>query len=259
MGRHWEIHSCAYILLLRELENAWYKFYGPASFSLVNWKRVTKESQDREPVFNVPPATVYLVAAIIGVHLLLTVTTPETLNWAYNNFSFRPAIVAAILDHPTMGGLVHIIITLNSHMFLHHDWSHMVLNAGMLLAFGTMTERRFGAVRFLVLYFLSGWFGVFIEYLVAEPNVDITVYGASGAVFGTMGATMIVLLPRYGVRGVVTLIAVLLGINLVIGATPLGALLVGPGAEIAWIAHVAGFTLGLIIALIYSSRRISSP
>ena len=135
----------------------------------------------------------------------------------------------------------------------------MVLNAGMLLAFGTMTERRFGTIRFLILYFLSGWCGAFVEYLVAEPNMDITLYGASGAVFGAMGATMIVLLPRYGLRGVVTLIAVLLGINLVIGATPLGTLLVGPGADIAWIAHLAGFFVGFIMALLYSARSKTSP
>ncbi len=103
---------------------------------------MTNEPQDREPVFNVPPATMYMVAAIIGVHLLLTVTAPETLNWVYSNFSFRPAVVSAILDQPSLSGILHIFITLNSHMFLHHDWSHMVLNAGMLLAFGTMTERR---------------------------------------------------------------------------------------------------------------------
>lgn len=201
----------------------------------------------------------YLVAAIIGVHLLMTVTAPETLNWVYSNFSFRPAIVSSILDHPSLGGYLHIFMTLNSHMFLHHDWSHMVLNAGMLLAFGTMTERRFGSIRFLILYFLAGWFGAFVEYLTEAPNVDVTLYGASGAVFGAMGATMIVLLPRYGLRGVVTLVAVLLGINLVIGATPLGALLVGPGADIAWIAHLAGFAVGLLLALFYTARRASSP
>ena len=69
---------------------------------------------------------------------------------------------------------------------------------------------------------------------------------------------MIVLLPRYRLRGVVTLIAVLLGINLVIGATPLGTLLVGPGVGIAWVAHLVGFAVGLVIAVIYSRKRVSS-
>ena len=218
---------------------------------------MTEESQDRVPAFNVPPATLYLVASIIGVHILLTVTTAETLTWVYDNFSFRPAIITAILDQPTARGLFHIFVTLNSHMFLHYDWGHMVLNAGMLLAFGSMVERRFGALRFLVLYFLSGWFSAIAEYFLAAPDVDISLYGASGAVFGAMGATMLILLPRYGLRGVVIMIAVLLGLNLLIGATPLGTLLVGPGAEIAWVAHVAGFASGLIIAFIYSGLRAS--
>ncbi|MEX1035277.1 MAG: rhomboid family intramembrane serine protease, partial [Sneathiella sp.] len=154
-------------------------------------------------------------------------------------------------EQPTAGGLLHILVTLNSHMFLHHDWSHMILNAGMLLAFGSMVERRFGAVRYLVLYFLSGWLSAVAEYFIALPEADITLYGASGAVFGAMGATTIILLPRYGLRGMMTLMAVLLGINIIIGATPLGTLLVGAGAEIAWIAHVAGFVAGFLIALFY--------
>ena len=216
---------------------------------------MTDEQQNREPVFNVPPVTVYLVAAIFIVHLLLTVTTPETFDWVYKNFSFRPAVISAILEQPTPTGLAHIFITLNSHMFLHHDWSHMILNAGMLLAFGSMVERRFGAVRYLILYFASGWLSAVAEYFIAVPNIDVTLYGASGAVFGAMGATTIILVPRYGVRGVLTMIAVLLGLNIIIGATPLGTLLVGPGADIAWVAHLAGFVAGFLFALLYVGGR----
>ncbi|WP_340150974.1 rhomboid family intramembrane serine protease [uncultured Sneathiella sp.] len=216
---------------------------------------MTDEQQNREPVFNVPPVTVYLVAAIFIVHLLLTVTTSETFGWVYENFSFRPVIISAILEKPTPADLAHIFITLSSHMFLHHDWSHMILNAGMLLAFGSMVERQFGAVRYLFLYCISGWLSAVAEYFIAVPNIDVTLYGASGAVFGAMGATTIILLPRYGLRGVLTLIAVLLGLNVIIGATPLGTLLVGPGAEIAWIAHVAGFVTGFLMALLYVGGR----
>jgi rhomboid family protein len=213
---------------------------------------LTDNSGSREPVFNVPPATKYMVAAIFIVHLLMMVTTPETENWVLVNFSFRPAIVTAILDNPTIPNLVHLFVTLNSHMFLHHDWAHMILNAGMLLAFGSMVERRFGAVKFLVLYFLSGWFGALAEYLIAEPGLDIFLYGASGGVFGAMGATAIVLLPRYKLRGVLIFTAVMIGINLLIGATALGTLLVGPGAGIAWAAHCGGYFIGMFLALLFT-------
>ena len=116
-------------------------------------------------------------------------------------------------------------------------------------------ERRFGAVRYLILYFASGWLSAVAEYFIAVPNIDVTLYGASGAVFGAMGATTIILVPRYGVRGVLTMIAVLLGLNIIIGATPLGTLLVGPGADIAWVAHLAGFVAGFLIALLYVGGR----
>ncbi len=206
------------------------------------------------PAFNVPPATKYVVAALFIVHLMTEVTTPDTLEWVYQNFSFRPALVSAILDNPTLPGLFHIFLTLNTHMFLHHDWMHMILNAGMLLAFGSMVERRFGATRFLILFFLSGWLGAFAEYLIADPNLDIVLYGASGGVFGAMGATSILMLPRYRFRGVLVFIGVLLGVNLIIGATPLGTMLVGPGAGIAWAAHCGGFVAGMILAFVYLQK-----
>ena len=112
---------------------------------------MTENTGSGEPVFNVPPVTKYMVAAIFIVHLLMLVTTPETENWVLGNFSFRPAVITAILDNPTVPNLVHLFVTLNSHMFFHHAWTHMILNAGMLLAFGSMVERHFGAAKFLVL------------------------------------------------------------------------------------------------------------
>lgn len=208
------------------------------------------------PVFNVPPATKYVVAALFIVHLLVEVTTPDTLNWVYQNFSFRPAIISAILDSPSLKGVIYILMTLNTHMFLHHDWMHMILNAGMLLAFGSMVERHFGAIKFLILFFVSGWIGAFGEFLIAEPNVDITLYGASGGVFGAMGGTAILMLPRYGFKGILAFIGGLLGINLIIGATPLGTALVGDGAGIAWVAHCAGFAGGMLVTFIYMALPV---
>lgn len=214
---------------------------------------MTEEIDDkgRVPAFNVPPATLYLVAAILGLHILLSVTTDETLNWVYGYFSFRPALISAILETPTPEGLLHIPLTLSTHLFLHHDWTHMALNAGILLAVGSLTERRFGALRFLILYFLSGWAGAWVEYLIAPPYENMILYGASAAVFGAMGTAMIVLVPRHGARAVLIMVAVLLGINLVIGATPLGTLFAGGDADIAWVAHMAGFVAGMAIALLY--------
>ncbi|TNE36730.1 MAG: rhomboid family intramembrane serine protease [Alphaproteobacteria bacterium] len=213
---------------------------------------VTENDQYREPVFNVPPVTLYLVAVIFIVHLLLIATTPSTMHWVYQTFAFEPEIIAAVYAQAPFHGLLRLIVTLNTHLFLHHDWMHMIVNAGMLLAFGSLTERRFGPARYLILYFLAGYLGAYAEYLTTDHSVNLSLYGASAAVFGTMGAGTIIMAPRFGLRGVLIFSVVLLAINFVIGATSLGSLLVGGGAEIAWVAHMAGFFFGLGLALLYS-------
>ena len=43
-----------------------------------------------------------------------------------------------------------------SHMFLHADLSHIFFNMFALVSFGSVLEREWGAVRFLILYFLCG-------------------------------------------------------------------------------------------------------
>jgi membrane associated rhomboid family serine protease len=72
--------------------------------------------------------------------------------------------------------------------FLHSNLIHLGLNMYLLYVLGTMLEPILGAVRFVALYFLAlvaGSLGV----LLLDPN-HLTV-GASGAVFGLMGAAFL--------------------------------------------------------------------
>jgi membrane associated rhomboid family serine protease len=70
------------------------------------------------------------------------------------------------------------------------------------------------------------------------------VVGASGAIFGLMGA-FFVIQRRLGGNSVQLL--VLVGINLVIGFIP--------GFNIAWQAHVGGLVTGAVIGLVFMSTR----
>nr|WP_277346039.1 rhomboid family intramembrane serine protease [Sneathiella chinensis] len=149
---------------------------------------------------------------------------------------------------------------MNTHMILHHDFMHMLVNAFMLLAFGSMVERTFGPVRFVIVFLVAGWVGAILEALVSMPVTEPSLlYGASGGVFGTMGVTTLLMLPKFGLRGVVSFAAVLMGVNLVIGLTPLGALLAGEGATISWAAHVGGYVTGLLFAIWFLSRLARRP
>jgi membrane associated rhomboid family serine protease len=203
-----------------------------------------------EKVFNAPPVTKYLVISLIVVHILLLVTDNQTLIWVYENFAFSMGRLQQFLNGSDDIGIVPILFTLCSHMFLHHDFMHLLINAFMLLAFGAMVERYYGVMTFITIFLLSGWAGALGEYAVSTETAGI-LYGASGAVFGMMGATMRLMLPRLGWHKVISFAAVMMGLNLIIGLTPIAHLLVGEDVSISWAAHLGGFVVGTLLSLIF--------
>jgi len=72
-------------------------------------------------------------------------------------------------------------------MFLHIGLMHFVYNALSTYIFGTRVERHFGQVQFLVIYLASGLLGNVAQICYSQNSLAA---GASGAVFGLMGATL---------------------------------------------------------------------
>lgn len=99
----------------------------------------------------------------------------------------------AVKVDPSTGGFVGVdegdwwrIVT---HGFLHAGLLHIGLNMAALWILGSQLERVLGRVRFAGVYFVSllaGAFGI----LLVDPNAATV--GASGAVFGLMGAALMV-------------------------------------------------------------------
>ena len=87
-----------------------------------------------------------------------------------------------------------------THMFLHGDISHLVFNMIPLWAFGRRVEDACGPLRFLLYYLLCG-VGADILSTIIRSNIDPTIpgIGASGALFGVMGAYL-VLFPEGRIR-----------------------------------------------------------
>jgi membrane associated rhomboid family serine protease len=116
--------------------------------------------------------------------------------------------------------------------FLHAGLIHIAFNMYLLWILGGMLEPALGRVRFTALYFVSllgGSFGA----LLASPHT-LTV-GASGAVFGLMGASVIVMRSR-GFDPMASGIPMLILINLVFS-------FVFPGISIG--GHVGGLVAGV--------------
>jgi len=73
-------------------------------------------------------------------------------------------------------------------MFLHGGSMHLFSNMIALLLFGTYVELNFSKFEFLLIYFISGLIGnLFSLYLL---DFDVISLGASGAIFGLIGATL---------------------------------------------------------------------
>lgn len=119
---------------------------------------------------------------------------------------------------------------------------HVLLNMYTLWIFGQLLEGLLGRSRFLALYLIAGFAGSVGVLWLSNPLVPVV--GASGAIFGLMGA-FLVIQRRLG--GQTTQLFVLLGINLVIGFLP--------GVNIAWQAHLGGLIGGAIIGWIYVETR----
>lgn len=119
---------------------------------------------------------------------------------------------------------------------------HIGLNMYTLWVFGRLLESLLGRSRFLALYLIAGFGGsVAVMYL---GDLQGGVVGASGAIFGLMGA-FLVIQRRLG--GDSTQLLILVGINLVIGFLP--------GMNVSWQAHVGGLVTGVVLGLIFVRWR----
>ncbi len=121
-------------------------------------------------------------------------------------------------------------------IFLHLSFLHIGSNMITLLIVGPAVEVMLGKARFLALYLLAGLGGNVLAYLIAPAN-NVGV-GASGAIFGVMGAYVVLARLRQKPMGPVVALIV---INLVIGFT----------GNIEWQAHIGGLLIGAALAFAF--------
>jgi len=119
--------------------------------------------------------------------------------------------------------------------FLHSGFLHLLFNMFGLYILGTMLEPAVGRLRFGVIYFVSLLAGSFGALLI-EP--DAATVGASGAVFGLMGAAVVIMRNR-GINPMESGLAVWIGLNLLITFTI-------PGISIG--GHIGGLAGGAVAA-----------
>ncbi|MCX5012896.1 MULTISPECIES: rhomboid family intramembrane serine protease [unclassified Streptomyces] len=124
-------------------------------------------------------------------------------------------------------------------VFLHVEWWHIIGNMIGLWVIGGPLEAALGRSRYLAVYLLSGLGASAFVYLLTEPNTPTL--GASGAVFGLLGATVVLARRlRYEMRPVIVMVVLMLALTFV----PLGGSL-----NVSWQAHVGGLVTGALVGL----------
>jgi len=121
---------------------------------------------------------------------------------------------------------------------------HIALNMYTLYILGNLLEPVLGTRRFTLLYMLSILGGSVAVLVLGDPVGGVL--GASGGVFGLMGAYFVVLRTlgqnNAGIAGIIAINLVFTFIN--------------PG--VSWEAHVGGLLVGAAVAFLYSRTRMSS-
>lgn len=139
-------------------------------------------------------------------------------------------------------------------MFLHFGINHLLNNMVLLGALGWNLELEVGKVRFLIIYLISGIGGNILSlYHGLSTEIYAVSAGASGAVFGLMGALLYVVIANRGRLGRLSGKGILLmvALSLYFGLTSRGV--------DNW-AHIGGLITGFVLAVIlYRRPKPHSP
>jgi len=127
-------------------------------------------------------------------------------------------------------------------IFLHGDFGHLLYNVFALALFGSMLEKLIGPRRFLIVFFVSG-----ILANIFSVNFYDASLGASGAIFGIIGALIVVrpfmVVWAFGLPMPLILAGILWAAGDLIG-------LFVP-SNVANLAHLSGMFFGLIFGVLY--------
>jgi len=125
-------------------------------------------------------------------------------------------------------------------IFVHVHLPHLIINMFFLLIFGLRAEDLFKNIEFLFIYLASGLAGNVLTLLLPVLTVSA---GASGAIFGVFGASVIYMRKTFGMPAFTALIYSLL------------FLMLGASEGVNLLAHLGGLAAGLAIGYFFAKKR----
>ena len=178
--------------------------------------------------FRLQPVTAWLITANLAVYVATVVQARSFLeNRASALFEFTALYPPLVAFRDEWWRLL-------TSAFQHFGPMHLVLNMYMLWLLGIGIERSVGHARYLAMYLVSALGGSVAVMFFSQNALTA---GASGAIFGLMGAYAIVAMTmRVDVRGIGILLVLNVGVSFIV-----------PGISLA--AHLGGLGVGALAAL----------
>ncbi|MEA2054274.1 MAG: rhomboid family intramembrane serine protease [Candidatus Thermoplasmatota archaeon] len=188
-----------------------------------------------------------MIVVINFIIFFLLILTSHGFSTAYSpifsDLAFKPSYLEDITH-------VHTLFT---SIFVHGDIFHILMNMIVFLLVGIPFEQRVGSRKFAAIYFATGIFGA-IFFSIFNWGSNIMLVGASGAIFGILGA-FAALYPRDEVVMPIPFPIILFIRMPVVVATLLFASMEsiytfsGISDGVAHLAHIGGIISGILLSI----------
>lgn len=213
----------------------------------------------RQPIINAPLLVILMSALLVALHAFVAFSSGADQQLIMENYAVVPGRFWAPAGSPYVyPDHISGLITLVSTALLHADWTHVMINSLMLLAFGTPVARAFGNdVRgwglWMLLFVGSIVAGSALYLALADVNGPYLI-GASGGTSGLMAAAFL-LDPWGGKRPLWA--SEFVSFSIVFALINVLLVLVAPyalGMAVSWEAHLGGYVAGAILMAVLPVR-----
>ena len=223
--------------------------HNPSSISVAQVSESDRLHQFRYIIFHLTPR-VFVAHGLVAINVLVYVAMVVSGVDFYSPSAVDLIDWGANYGPLTLAGQLQRLLT---SMFLHIGIVHIALNMWVLWEIGPLAERLLGNLGFLFMYLIAGLMGSLASLY---WNPELISAGASGAIFGVVGAILaFTMLQRRSIpveafSGIRSSMLAFVGYNLLFGFVLQAAKPNGIGIDMG--AHLGGLLAGMICGLILS-------
>ena len=211
----------------------------------------------------ITPYVTYAVLIVCVLVFLWQISLGESAQYAVYAFGVIPSVLFETRSLPAGLDILPPWLTIFSSMFLHGGWMHLIGNMVYLWVFSNNVEDVMGHTRFIVFYLLCGLLAALTQ-AVLNPDSEIPMIGASGAISGVLGAYLL-LYPRARILVVIPF-GILIYTPWIAAYWVLGFWFVlqllnswlsaSDAGGVAYGAHLGGFIAGMLLIPLFKYRHV---